>query len=133
MMGDREPAVKNQFAAEVLQELKQEIQRQRDSAAPDITDKGQTISWPAALERVHALARINPHQPVAWPTWPPGLWPKLVAAAQKVTRRLLRWYIDPMVEQQNRYNAAVAQSLDLLWLDIARLRAELPEREDDGE
>lgn len=133
MTGDRDPAVRGEFAAEVLQQLKQEIERQRESAAPDIAGRGRNSPWPAALERVHTLARINPHQPIAWPTWPPGLWPKLVAAAQKVTRRLLRWYINPMVEQQNRFNAAVAQSLDFLWQEIALLRAELPERGDEGE
>lgn len=133
MTGDRDPAVRSELAADVLQQLKQEILRQRNSAAPGAVDQGRNIAWPAALERVHALAHINPHQPIAWPAWPPGLWPKLVAAAHKVIRRLLRWYINPLVEQQNRFNAAVAQSLDLLWQEIALLRASLPEREDEGE
>ena len=133
MTGDQDPAGRSQLAAEVLQQLKQEIQHQRDNAGPDIADQGRNVAWPAALERVHALARINPHLPIAGPDWPPGLWPKIVAAAQKVTRRLLRWYINPIVKQQNRYNEAVAQSLDLLWQEVALLRAELPQEEDEGE
>lgn len=68
----------------------------------------------SALDQVFALKRINPHVPIAWPHWPKGLWPKAVAAMQKVVRRLLRWYIDPIVEQQNAYNAEVAAMLALL-------------------
>jgi len=42
---------------------------------------------------------------------PRGLIPKLVAYAKKITRRLLRWYINPLVDQQNAYNAAVTDVL----------------------
>ena len=34
-----------------------------------------------------------------------------VAYAQKATRVLLRWYINPIVEQQNRFNAATARAI----------------------
>ncbi|MFC2023359.1 hypothetical protein ACFLT5_01325 [Chloroflexota bacterium] len=67
-----------------------------------------------ALDQVFALKRVNPHVPIAWPHWPKGIWPKAVAAMQKVVRRLLRWYIDPIVEQQNAYNAQIADLLALL-------------------
>lgn len=42
---------------------------------------------------------------------PKGLLPKLSAYTQKITRRLLRWYINPIVAQQNEYNAAVTEVL----------------------
>jgi glycosyltransferase involved in cell wall biosynthesis len=76
---------------------------------------------PSAIGAARATARINPHWPIAWPTWPKGLWPKAVALAQKVTRRLLQWYINPIVEQQNRFNAAVVQALDELAWEVQRL------------
>jgi hypothetical protein len=112
-----------------LQQLKQEIRAHGgESGGEDRAPGrgGEMAAWPAALERVHASARVNPHLPIAWPTWPRGLWPKVVAFSQKVVRRLLRWYVVPIVEQQNRFNVAVAQTLDLMWREIARLQAEIP-------
>lgn len=85
------------------------------------------------LEEVWETEAVNPHLPIAWPTWPKGLVPKVVAFAQKVIRRLLRWYINPIVEQQNRFNAAVAQTLDSLWREISRLQAQLAQEEREAE
>jgi hypothetical protein len=83
----------------------------------------------AALDTVRATAEVNPHLPIAWPTWPKGLWPKVEALAQKVVRRLLRWYIEPIVEQQNRFNQAVTQALEEMWQDIVdSQRPSVPER-----
>jgi hypothetical protein len=65
---------------------------------------------PTFIDQVHATARVNPHWPIAWPSWPPGLWPKIEALLQKVVRRLLRWYFNPIVEQQNRFNSALGAS-----------------------
>lgn len=67
-------------------------------------------------------AHVEPHQPIAWPDWPPGLWSKARAALQKLTRRLLRWYIDPIVEQQNALNAAYLHALEALAQEVALLR-----------
>lgn len=113
--------------ASVLQELKREVGNQTQSAhvvlsrhAPSATPRL------AALERIHSLAQVNPHLPIAWPHWPRGLWPKIAAVVKKVIRRMLSWYINPIVEQQNRFNAAVAQSLDMLWWEISRLQAQFP-------
>ena len=36
---------------------------------------------------------------------------RLLIYLQKIVRRLLRWYIDPLLEQQNRFNSATANSL----------------------
>jgi len=69
-----------------------------------------------------AQLRVNPHFPIAWPQWPPGVWPKVVAAAQKLTRRLLRWFINPLVAQQNEINASLLHSLQLLSQELALLR-----------
>ncbi len=80
---------------------------------------------PTFLDEVHATASVKTHWPIAWPTWPKGIWPKIVALAQKVTRRLLRWYTNPIVEQQNRFNSAVVQALDEIWWEISHLRKQL--------
>ncbi len=84
---------------------------------------------PTFLDQVHVTARVNPHLPIAWPTWPPGLRPKLVALVQKAVRRMLRWYIDPIVEQQNRFNSAVVKTLDEMWWAISYAERRLSEIE----
>ena len=118
--------------AELLQQLKQEISyHRRVLADTSADDKVLGLARLAALDRVHAAARVNSHLPIAWPTWPRGVWPKIEALAQKVVRRLLRWYIDPIVEQQNRFNAAVAQVLDIYWREICSLQAQPPREKDE--
>jgi hypothetical protein len=79
---------------------------------------GYSLRRLAILAQVRATAEVNPHLPIAWPTWPNGVWPKVEALAQKVVRRLLRWYINPIVEQQNRFNQAVTQALEEMWQEI---------------
>jgi GT2 family glycosyltransferase len=69
-------------------------------------------------------ARIEAHAPIAWPQWPPGIWPKVVALLQKVTRRLLRWYMNPIVEQQNAVNAAFLYALETLSQEIMLLHGQ---------
>lgn len=85
-----------------------------------------------AFDALQRAARVNPHLPIAWPYWPPGLWPKIVAALQKVTRRLLAWYINPIVEQQNQFNHLVLRALEDAYLrqqELARRLAELEARQ----
>ena len=105
--------------ASALQELKREVGNQTQSAHVVLSPHTPSATPRlAALERIHSLAQVNPHLPIAWPTWPKGVWPKVEALAQKVVRGLLRWYINPIVEQQNRYNQAVAEALEEMWQEI---------------
>ena len=113
--------------AEVLQRLKEEVRRQRQRlqaegqgiGAPQVSDKLRM-----AMAEVRAARTVNPHLPIAWPKWPPGVWPKIAAATQKVVRRLLRWYINPIVEQQNAFNAAATRVLEESTASLAQLREE---------
>jgi len=73
--------------------------------------------------------RVEPHQPIAWPHWPPGVWPKVVALYRKIVRRLLSWYITPIVEQQNEVNAALLYTAETLAQEVASLREQLAARE----
>lgn len=67
--------------------------------------------------------RVEPHLPIAWPTWPPGIWPKVVALLKKSVRRMLGWYINPIVEQQNDVNAALNHALQALAQEIVFLQS----------
>ena len=106
--------------AAILKQIKREILSQRLRNKPDQSDALAT-----ALAQVQLTSWVNPHQPIAWPNWPKGKWPKTVALTQKVIRRLLQWYINPIIEEQNQFNAAVEDVLNVLAQENAQLRAEL--------
>lgn len=110
----------NPDVAEILRQIKQEVREQNKEARLAVS-----LTRVAALEQVHAASWVNPHRPIAWPHWPRGLWPKVVALVQKLVRRSLRWYISPLVEDQNCFNAAVVKALGVLAQENAQLRADL--------
>ena len=68
--------------------------------------------WRDELER---WSSVNAHLPLP-ARCPVGM---ALALSRRTARYLLRWYINPIVEQQNRFNAA-ATSLDAL--DDTRVR-----------
>jgi len=102
---DRDPAV-------VLSEVRAQIARRRQgpgrpsdpAGAPDF-GLGQLRQ---SVDEVNDLWFVSAHLPITWKL--PGVGTAL-AYAKKATRVLLRWYINPIVEQQNRYNSAVARAL----------------------
>jgi 2-polyprenyl-3-methyl-5-hydroxy-6-metoxy-1,4-benzoquinol methylase len=104
---------------QVLHRLKEEVRQERAKAAPPASEAG-----PVDLGQLIATQRVNPHLPIAWPKWPPGLAPKLAALAKKVTRRLLRWYVNPIVEQQNEFNAAVCDALERQLVELQALKTQ---------
>lgn len=116
----------------ILAELQEEIRRHRLA----LGDLGALPS-PDPLARVREKQAVNPHLPIGWPVMPRGLIPKLVAYTQKIVRRLLRWYINPIVAQQNEYNAAATDllasqqtRLDQLTSQVESLAAKLSQFED---
>lgn len=104
--------------ASALRALKEEVRRQRHELHGEGAIAADAWHGPVNLDMVQATARVNPHLPIAWPEWPPGIVPKIVASLQKVTRRLLRWYINPIIAQQNEFNAATAQALADLAVEM---------------
>ncbi len=76
-----------------------------DGTAGDDFSLGQLRQ---SVDEVNDLWFVSAHLPITWRV--PGLGTAL-AYAQKATRVLLRWYINPIVEQQNRFNSAVARAL----------------------
>ena len=76
----------------------------------------------AAIQDVNINARVNSHLPLLWED---PLFGRLRAIVQRLVRRLLRWYINPIVDQQNNFNAAAARALTLLTTENARLRRDL--------
>jgi Arc/MetJ family transcription regulator len=54
---------------------------------------------------------------------------RVIALVNKLVRRYLRWYINPIVEQQNAYNDAVARTLRLLAEAYADLAAQITDQQ----
>ena len=76
-----------------------------------------------AVAEVEALRAVSTHWPLTWRT--PR--ERIEVFMQRLIRRALRWYIAPIVEQQNAYNNAVAQALQLLLQSHEQLAAEVQE------
>lgn len=57
------------------------------------------------------LVRVSAHLPVTWDTPLAG---RALAIAKRTMRLALRWYINPIVEQQNAFNDAVVRALAAL-------------------
>jgi len=109
----------------ILGQLQEEIGRHRLAL-------GQlgALDPPDHLAQVRQHKWVNPHLPIGWPVMPKGIVAKLVAMTQKVVRRLLRWYINPIVDQQNHFNEAVFERLQADQSHISQIAGSLHALED---
>ena len=86
-----------------LADLEQRVRQRRrlmgDGAAGDIKHD----AWRDVTDNWH----VSAHLPVTWSVPVVG---RAVALAKRATRLLLRWYINPIVDQQNDFNGAVARA-----------------------
>jgi SAM-dependent methyltransferase len=101
----------------ILTDLQAEIRRHRVAIGAM-----EVIAPPDPLFQVREKQVVNPHLPIGWPVMPRGLRARLVAYVQKIVRRLLRWYINPLVAQQNEYNLAATDLLASLQGATEELR-----------
>lgn len=112
--------------AALLADLQQRIQTNaRASGQANELTKLELSALHEALHELELTRVISAH----WPIEGHGLIGRIIAVLQKVTRRLLRWYINPIVEQQNAYNDAVLRALRLLidaYQEQSQSQAQLP-------
>ncbi|MGA7669781.1 MAG: hypothetical protein WBW04_05125 [Nitrolancea sp.] len=71
----------------------------------------ESTSTSTMVSELADLAAISAHLPVTWSTPVVG---RFLAIAKRGTRILLRWYINPIVEQQNYFNDAVVKAIAAL-------------------
>lgn len=96
---------------QLLRDLQQRIHTNaQQNMQSTETTSGELRALHDALHELELTRVISAH----WPIEGKGIIGRIVAVLQKVTRRLLRWYINPIVEQQNAYNDAVLRALRLL-------------------
>jgi len=80
-----------------------------------------------AMAEVEALRAVSTYWPLTWRT--PR--ERVQVFVQRVIRRALRWYIAPIVEQQNAYNNAVSRALQLLLQSHEQLAADIQQLRND--
>lgn len=123
--------------AAVLADIRAEVKARRASqpagepeepALPDIDLR-------RLLSELEATRVVSVHWPLQGETLPQ----RIIAMVNKVVRRYLRWYINPIAEQQNAANDSVVRTLHGLvatveeqQAEIARLRARMARLEGGG-
>jgi hypothetical protein len=95
--------------AALLEGLRAEVRARRLA-------QGQAEPSPLERDVRRSLDEIELHRVVSahWPLIGKTVPQRAVALLNKLVRRYLRWYINPIVEQQNAYNDTVARALRLL-------------------
>ena len=120
--------------AAVLAEIRAGVRQRRASLAPDAPFEPalSDVDLRRLLAEVEATRVVSVH----WPLQGQTFFQKIIATVNKVVRRYLRWYINPIAEQQNNANDAVVRTLHGLVTTIeeqqaaiAHLRARLVQLE----
>jgi len=108
----------------ILESLRAEVRAQR--AARGAAEADPSLSAiEAELRRCAEQLEITRVVSAHWPLEGRTLYERAWALINKVVRRALRWYINPIVEQQNAFNDAAAHSVRLLIESHADLRDQL--------
>ena len=97
--------------ASILAELREQVRERR--ARLGISDPQEAHALNLAELRRSADAVndtwfVSAHLPITWDLHIVG---RLGAYTKRLVRLLLRWYINPIVEQQNRFNSATARAI----------------------
>jgi hypothetical protein len=94
----------------VLAALRHEVRARRQAQAPDPAQSALDQQLARCAEQLEITRVVSAHWPLESRT--------TVARAQnfvnKLVRRALRWYINPIVEQQNAFNDVATRTLRLL-------------------
>ncbi|HYF64642.1 MAG TPA: hypothetical protein VD886_17590 [Herpetosiphonaceae bacterium] len=109
--------------AAVLAEIREGVRQRRATLPPDapLEPALSDIDLRRLLAEVEATRVVSVHWPLQGQTLPQ----KIIAAVNKVVRRYLRWYINPIAEQQNNANDAIVRTLHGLVTTIEEQQAEL--------
>jgi hypothetical protein len=111
--------------ATIVEQLRRQVRQQRegrlDSSVHQLESSFDEVQLARSLEEVRANQGVSAHWPIVSKTPLQAFF----AFIQRFTRRFLRWYINPIVEQQNAFNAATERTLSLLVAANERLREEV--------
>jgi hypothetical protein len=108
--------------AQILEDVRQRVHARRATDASPGGAQERLTELQAAVQDVNISAKVNAHLPLLWQD---TVLSRLRAYSQRVIRRLLRWYINPIIDQQNMFNASAAKTITLLAAENSRLQREL--------
>jgi hypothetical protein len=102
--------IQSQDVSAVLADLREEIRERRTRLAlrdPDNPHARNLAELRRSVDALNDLWFVSAHLPI---TWDVRVFGRLLSYTKRVVRLLLRWYINPIVEQQNRFNSAAARA-----------------------
>jgi hypothetical protein len=108
--------------AQTLAQLKAAVRRNAGKSA-SYNEVGTSAA--NELTQLADLAVISAHLPVSWST---PLVGRAIALSKRATRVLLRWYINPIVDQQNSFNEELVRVIASLEERLHELERELAAR-----
>jgi hypothetical protein len=117
---NRKPRLSTAEVEATLAAIRRRV-RARQGLPPDGPDESPAENRSALAEAMDA-AHISAHFPILWDVPVIG---RAVALVKRVVRLLLRWYINPIVDQQNDFNGAAVRALAELAAENERLRQEI--------
>jgi hypothetical protein len=100
--------------ASILAELREQIRDRRSHLAVNDPNDPHSLSLAElrrTVETVNDTWFVSAHLPITWDLRIVG---RLGAYTKRLVRILLRWYINPIVEQQNRFNSATARAITVM-------------------
>jgi hypothetical protein len=96
--------------AAILADLREQIRERRARLSAGETGSARDLNLAElrrSVDSVNDSWFVSAHLPI---TWERRIVGRLNAYTKRLVRLLLRWYINPIVEQQNRFNSAVART-----------------------
>ena len=112
--------------ADALEAIRSAVRRNAGYAtASDVPP----VAGSSVMTELSDLAIVSAHLPI---TWSKPVVGRLIALSKRATRLMLRWYINPIVEQQNSFNEALVRTVATLEERIRDVERELVAREDDA-
>ena len=97
--------------AAILADLREQVRERRERLQVGDPNDPHAINL-AELRRsadaVNDTWFVSAHLPI---TWDLPIVGRLGSYTKRLVRILLRWYINPIVEQQNRFNSATARAI----------------------
>jgi hypothetical protein len=122
-MDDQQKNVSQPDVAAILESIREEVRRRRAAGGPAVAASPAfpEIELRRMLQEVEASRAVSAHWPIHGRTLPQ----RGVAFLNRLVRRYLRWYINPIVDQQNAYNDVIARAMHGLVAANEELRAEV--------
>lgn len=111
--------------ATLLAGLREEIRRRSAGLAGMDPNDPHAVSLAELRRSVEAVNDnwfVSAHLPITWDVRIAG---RMLAYTKRLVRLLLRWYINPIVEQQNRFNSAATRAITVMAAYHERMTREL--------